>query len=90
MNTKVMTSIYLTPLQKRAVAHRARQRQTTVSEEIRTALDKHLKDADNGDEMQLSLLAGEANKAMDRMIRKLDDAHVALADLRRSLSQKKR
>ena len=38
----VMTSIYITPAQKRALARRAKEHRTTVSEEIRTALDRHL------------------------------------------------
>ena len=42
MPNKVMTSIYLTPSQKQALHKRAKQAQTTVSKEIRTALDKHL------------------------------------------------
>jgi len=86
MATKVMTSIYLTPQQKRRLASRAKQRRTTVSEEIRTALDKHLSAAGEEDELQLSLLVTEANKALDRMIRKLDEAHAAFTQLQRGLT----
>jgi guanylate kinase len=87
--TKVMTSIYLTPLQKRTLATRAKQNRTTVSEEIRSTLDKHYKECITEDAAQLSLLAGEANKAMDRMILKLDETHATIAQLRKSLTQKK-
>jgi guanylate kinase len=86
---KVMTSIYLTPLQKRTLATRARQNRTTMSEEIRSTLDKHYKECVTEDAVQLSLLAGEANKAMDRMIAKLDETHVTIAQLRKSLTAKK-
>lgn len=89
MAAKVMTSIYLTPLQKKALSRRAKQRHATVSEEIRTALDRHLERDDDG-ELQLGLLAGQANKALARMIGKLDEAHAAVSNLRRSLTAKKR
>ncbi len=89
MAAKVMTSIYLTPLQKKALSRRAKQRHATVSEEIRTALDRYLERDDDG-ELQLGLLAGQANKALARMIGKLDEAHAAVSNLRRSLTAKKR
>lgn len=89
MAAKVMTSIYLTPEQKRALARRAKRRHATVSEEIRTALDRHLERDDEG-ELQLGLLAGEADKALARMIGKLDEAHAAVTSLRRTLATRKR
>jgi len=89
MAAKVMTSIYLTPLQKKALSRRAKQRHATVSEEIRTALDRHLERDDNS-ELQLGLLAGEASKALARMIGKLDEAHAAVSSLRRNLAARKR
>jgi DNA-directed RNA polymerase specialized sigma24 family protein len=89
MATKVMTSIYLTSAQKRALARRARQHQTTVSEEIRTAVEKHFKDEDAEAEQQLVLLSAEANKAMDRMIQKLDEAHASIVHLRKSMGRRK-
>ena len=81
MPKKVMTSIYLTPSQKRALHTRAKQAQTTVSEEIRTALDKHLEQDREQAEAELSVLAGEANRALDRMIKKLDESHASLSQL---------
>ncbi|ALA58352.1 hypothetical protein [Nitrospira moscoviensis] len=89
MAAKVMTSIYLTPSQKKALSRRAKQRQATVSDEIRTALDRHLERDDEG-ELQLGLLAGEADKALTRMISKLDEAHAAVNSLKRSLVSRKR
>lgn len=89
MANKVMTSIYLTPAQKRAVARRAREGRTTVSEEIRTALDKHLQDDTGEAEAELQLLAGEANRALDRMIEKLDESHVAVAGILKTRRRKK-
>lgn len=89
MATKVMTSIYLTPFQKKALSRRAKKRHATVSEEIRTALDRHL-ERDNDSELQLGLLAEQANKALARMIGKLDEAHAAVSNLKRSLAARKR
>lgn len=87
MAAKVMTSIYLTPSQKRALAHRAKRRRTTMSEEIRSALDRLIAEGDNGDEEHLGLLAREANKAMDRMIQKLDETHAYLSQMRKTTSR---
>jgi guanylate kinase len=89
MAAKVMTSIYLTPSQKKALSRRAKQRHATVSDEIRTALDRHLERDDEG-ELQLGLLAVEADKALTRMIGKLDEAHAAVNSLKRSLVSRKR
>lgn len=89
MATKVMTSIYLTPLQKKALSRRAKKRRATVSEEIRTALDRHL-GQDDDSELQLGLLADQANKSLARMIDKLDEAHAAVSHLKKSLAVRKR
>ena len=89
MGNKVMTSIYLNPSQKRALARRAKQRKTTMSEEIRSALDRYIEGRNGVDDAQLTLLAGEASRAMDRMIQKLDEAHTSFTGLRRTLSRRK-
>ncbi len=89
MAQKVMTSIYLTPAQKRAVARRAKTAHTTVSEEIRIALDKHLKSDNEEVELELSLLAHEANRSLDRMIEKLDESHMAVTEIFKTRKKKK-
>ena len=81
MSNKVMTSIYLTPAQKRAVARRAKEANTTVSEEIRAALDKHLQKDRQQAEAELGILAEEANRALDRMIKNLDESHEVVSKL---------
>ena len=81
MANKVMTSIYLTPAQKRAVTRRAKEAKTTISEEIRTAINKHLEKDREHAEVELSILAGEANRALDRMIKKLDESHAVVGKL---------
>jgi guanylate kinase len=86
---KVMTSIYLTPAQKRTLASRARQHRTTVSEEIRSTLDRHFKECGTDDASQLSVLAAEANKAIDRMISKLDETHATVVQLCKSMTRRK-
>lgn len=91
MVSKVMTSIYLTPQQRRALARRAKRHRTTMSQEIRAALDKHVNDDNTGEEeLQLSLVAGEANKAMAHMIEKLDEAHAFMVRLRKSFLRRSR
>ncbi len=85
MPPKIMTSIYLTPAQKRALARRAKQRRTSVSEEIRIALDKHLQGKHELNEVRVSFVAGKANKAVDRMVRKLSETNALLLNLRRRL-----
>jgi len=60
-----------------------------VSEEIRTALDRPL-ERDDDSTLQLGLLAEQANKALIRMIDKLDEAHIAVSHLKRSLAGRKR
>jgi hypothetical protein len=54
-------------------------------------LDIHVND-DNTDEeeLQLSLVAGEANQAMVHMIEKLDEAHAFMVRLRKSFLRRSR
>jgi guanylate kinase len=85
MPPKILTSIYLTPAQKRALARRAKHRRTSMSEEIRIALDKHLQGKQELDEVRVSFIAGKANKAVDRMVRKLSETNALLVNLRRRL-----
>lgn len=51
--------------------------------------DEALKDNTEGDERQLSVLAAEANKSLERMIQKLDETHSSLTHLRKTLSRRK-
>lgn len=89
MATKIMTSIYLTPAQKREIARKAKASHTTVSEEIRHALDKHLQEDKKEVELELELLAGEANRALDRMAKKLDESHAAVSALFKTRKKKR-
>jgi hypothetical protein len=53
-------------------------------------LDKRLRENDDAAEVeQIRLIAGAANKAMDRMIQKLDEAHASLTHLRKRGSSPK-
>lgn len=46
-------------------------------------MDKRLREKDDAAEVEpIKLIAGEANKAIDRMIQKLDEAHASLSHLR--------
>jgi hypothetical protein len=57
------TRVRLDPKQKRQLARRAKLRGTSLSQEVCEAIDLYL---------ELHLLAREANRAADRMIRRLD------------------
>ncbi len=85
----VMTSIYITPAQKRALARRAKEHRTTVSEEIRSALDRHLHENPTLSLATVGLLPRGADKTVHRMVRKLDETHVLLATIRKTLRKKK-
>jgi len=69
--------IHLDPKQKKRLARRARLRGKSFSQEVRSAIDMYL-DIPIESEEELSVLAREANRAADRMIKRLDDtiAHV--------------
>jgi len=72
MTKRVLTQIYLDPLQKDALRHRAKERGTTLSEEIRQAVELYLSGITQ-DEIELlhefSLLA---KKELNGMIETLD------------------
>ena len=81
MGQMVMTSIYITPAQKRALMRRAKQRRTTLSEEIRSALYKHLHEIEEPDHASFAMPSPAPGKTVDRMVKKLDKATVMLADM---------
>ncbi len=89
MPNLVMTPIYITPAQKRALARHAKQRRTTVSEEVRSALEKHLHDANKLRHLVLQRSAGEATKTVQRMVRKLDRTELLLGDMQKALAGKR-
>lgn len=89
VTAKIMTSVYLTPQLKQALTRLAKRRGATMSQEIRAALDRHL-ERDDDIELQLGLLANQANQALTRMIDKLDEAHAAISHLKKSLAGRKR
>lgn len=69
--------IHIDPNQKQRLARRAKLRGKSFSQEVRDAIDLYL-DIPIESEEELSALAKEANRATDRMIRRLDEtiAHV--------------
>ena len=69
--------IHLEPDQKKRLARRAKLRGKSFSPEVRDAVDLYL-DIPIESEEEFSSLAKEANRAADRMIRRLDEtvAHV--------------
>jgi hypothetical protein len=63
--------IHIDPKQKQRLARRARFRGKSFSQEVRDAIDLYL-DIPVESEKDLSVLAQSANRAADRMIKKLD------------------
>lgn len=67
--------IHVDPQQKKLLAKRARLRGKSFSQEVRDAVDLHLSVSIQNEE-ELSALAQVANRAADRMIKKLDETIV--------------
>jgi hypothetical protein len=63
------------PQQKKLLAKRARLRGKSFSQEVRDAVDLYLSVSIQNEE-ELSALAQAANRAADRMIKKLDETIV--------------
>lgn len=75
--------IHMDPKQKARLARRAKLRGKSFSQEVRDAVDFYL-DIPMGEEEELEALAREANRAADRMIKRLD---VTIANMDRTLKQ---
>lgn len=67
--------IHMDPRQKRRLAQRAKLRGKSFSQEVRDAVDLYLSVSVETEE-ELSALARTANRAADRMIKKLDETIV--------------
>ena len=78
--------IHMRPEQKKRLTRRAKLRGTSFSKEVRDAVDLYL-DLPVENEEELMLLAREANRAADRMIRRLD---ATIANVERGLRQMRR
>ena len=78
--------IHMRPEQKRRLTRRAKMRGTSFSKEVRDAVDLYL-DLPVGSEEELRMLAHEANRAADRMIKRLD---TTIAGVERGLRQMRR
>jgi len=75
--------IHFDPKQKQRLARRAKQRGQSFSQEVRNAVDLYLSlPAEN--EEELAVMAKAANKAIDRMIKRLDETN---AHVERTLKQ---
>jgi hypothetical protein len=77
--------IHMDPKQKQRLAHRARLRGKSFSQEVRDAVDMYL-DVPVKNEAELRGLARAANQAADRMIKNLDET---IAYVGRVLKQKR-
>jgi hypothetical protein len=70
----VATLVHIKPEQKRRLVRKARRRGTSVSQEMRNALDFYLELPE--DHNELAELAAAARRATERMIERLDETLV--------------
>ena len=68
------TTVYITPQQRKGLLRKARKRNTSFSEELRSAVDLYLDLPADFDEEAFAVLLQEANASMDRSIARMDDA----------------
>ncbi len=68
----VATLVHIRPEQKRRLARKARRRGTSVSQEMRNALDFYLELPE--DQNELAELAAAARRATEQMVERLDEA----------------
>ena len=80
--------IHLEPEQKKRLARRAKLRGKSFSQEVRDAIDLYL-DIPIESEEELSILAKEANRSADRMIRRLDETVAHVDRVLRQMRKKK-
>jgi predicted DNA-binding protein len=78
----------LEPEQKKRLARRAKLRGKSFSQEVRDAIDLYL-DIPIESEEELSILAKEANRSADRMIRRLDETVAHVDRVLRQMRKKK-
>jgi plasmid stability protein len=65
---------YLSDKQRKALFSRARRHGTSLSAEVRKAIDLYLEFAPEFNKESLAVLAKEANASLNRSIARLDDA----------------
>jgi len=68
------TTVYITPKQRKALFARARKRNTSFSEELRSAVDLYLDLPADFDEESFGAFIQEAKVSMHRSIGKLDES----------------
>jgi len=76
------TTVYIKSSQRKRLFQRARRRNTSFSEELRTALDFYLDLPSDFDEKAFAAMVREANASMDRSIAKLDETLAFLEKFR--------
>lgn len=84
------TTIYLFPKHKKRLFQRARKRNTTFSDEVRSAVELYLEFPPEFDKKELARLAQEANASMDRSIARLDKTIVRLRHAAKILEESDR
>jgi ribosome recycling factor len=88
---KTVTTIYLDPSQKRFFKKLAKEQGTTFSNALRGALDYFSKHKEEGayNEEELRFLSEEANRSIERMIKKMDEAHNFVTKILKKMERKK-
>jgi len=78
----ITTTVYLELEQMKALKRKAKQRDTSFSEELRTAVSHYIGESDHGfSEQEIDALIKHANESMDRMTAAMDRAHQAVQNI---------
>ena len=81
------TTVYITPKQRKALFARARKRNTSFSDELRSAVDLYLDLPADFDEKSFGAFIKEAKASMHRSIGKLDESIDRLRQASRKLNE---
>lgn len=76
--TAPTTTVYITPQQRKRLFERARKRNTSFSNELRSAVDLYLNLPAGFSQEELEMLATEAKASIDRSVARLDAASARL------------
>ncbi len=93
MGRLTATTVYLEEKQKQGLHRLAKARGSHFSEEIRTAIEEHLAVQGRGTGVgpeELSRLAREADRSVERMLARLDDTNRRLDTIIRTIERSNR
>jgi NACalpha-BTF3-like transcription factor len=91
MTRQVASTIYLEEQQRKRLFDLARRRKSSLSAEIRSAVDHYLNEGFTPvPEKEAELLVRQANASIDHMVKALDEAHEAVQEALAEARKKER